>query len=205
MDHNLSGEITDFINFSLKRLVYRSRPIDDDGMINGAFEETVLDFRYHFPEISEENVKNEILRNRILSVFLYRLLKKMHKQGYNDDEKYQIHFLMKVLCGCEIYWTSEIGEGFHVDHGVGVVIGSRCKIGKGFWMHHGCTIGHKSLEDFGEGPKIGNDVILYTNSHILGDITIGDKTVIAANSLVINDVEGNQVVAGNPAKKIKEL
>ena len=111
---------------------------------------------------------------------------------------------MKVLCGCEIYWSTDIGEGFLVRHGLGTVIGSRCKIGKGFWIYQGCTVGHRSLKGIEEGPKIGNDVVLCSHSQILGNITIGDNTIIAANSLVIDDIEGNQLVAGFPAKKIRK-
>lgn len=203
MASNSLMEITNFINFSLQRLMPNPCPINDGGLIDSAFEETVLDFQYHFPEMLKEKVKDDILRNSGgLPVFLYRLAKKMEKQRYEDNFKYQIHFLMKVLCGCEIYWSSEIGEGFQVRHGLGTVIGSRSKIGKGFRIYHGCTVGQKGLKDKKKSPNIGNDVILYTNSQILGGVTIGDNTIIAANSLVINDVEGNQVVAGNPAKPI---
>lgn len=217
MQSNLLMEITSFVNFSLQRLMPNPCLIDDGRLIECAFEETVLDFRYHFTEMLEEEIKKNILRNQGgLTVFLYRLVREMVKQGYKDDLKYQIHFLMKVLCGCEIYWSTEIDVGFYVDHGLGIVIGSRSKIGKGFRIYQGCTVGHMTYsfpnvkpktfipeECKREGPKIGNDVILYANSLILGDITIGDNTIIAANSLVLNDVEGHQMVAGNPAKPVK--
>ena len=63
-----------------------------------------------------EDIQKNILRNQGgLPVFLYRLVREMATQGYEDDIKYQIHFLTKVLCGCEIYWSSEIDEGFYVD------------------------------------------------------------------------------------------
>jgi serine O-acetyltransferase len=199
-------EITNFINFSLQRAIYNSCPIDDGELVESAFKETVLDSRYHSPEISTENVKNNILRNTgWLPVFFYRLLRKMEEQGYEDSLKYQIHFLMKVLCGCEIYWSSEIDEGFYVVHGVGTVIGARSKIGKGFRIYQGCTVGQKDLKHKEKVPKIGNDVTLFSNSQILGDVTIGDNSIIAASSLVINNIEENQLVAGNPAKQIKTL
>lgn len=206
MDRILSEEIAGFINFSLERSVYHSCPIDDYGMIDGAFEETVLDFRYHFPKMSEVEIKDYILRNNGgLPVFLYRLVRKMRKRGYEDDFKFQIHSLMKILCGCEIYWKAEIGEGFLITHGLGTVIGARSKIGKGFWIHNSCIVGQKSLKGVTARPKIGNNVILCANSLILGDITVGDNTIVAANSLVIHNVDGNQIVAGSPAKKIETL
>ncbi len=52
-------------------------------------------------------------------------------------------------------------------------------------------------------PTIGNNVVIYANSVIVGDITIGDNVVIGAGSVVINDVLANCLVAGNPAKVVK--
>ena len=109
METNPRVEITNFINFSLQRLIPNPCLINDDELIESAFEETVLDFRYHFPEKLKEEVKDDILRNSGgLPVFLYRVVKRMGKHGYEDNLRYQMHFLMKVLCGCEIYWSSEI-------------------------------------------------------------------------------------------------
>ena len=197
-------EIKDFINQSLEKLIPGHSPINDSGLIDDAFRETVLDFKYRFSYHTEQTVRNEILRNISgLPVFLYRLVRKMETRKCDDNLKYQIHSLMKILCGCEIYWSAEIGEGLYIDHALGTVIGSRCKIGKGFYIYHGCTVGHKTLDSTGKGPTIGNNVILCSNSQILGDITIGDNVTVGANSLVINDIEGNQVVAGAPAKRIK--
>ena len=202
MKQDFSVEIKNFINFSLEKLIVDPYLFGDE-IIKSAFEETVFDFCYHFPKISQKEVRNSIFRNSAgLPVFLYRLVKKMDKQGYNDDLKYQIHFLMKVLCGCEIYWTTEIGKGFNINHGVGTVIGSRCKIGEGFRIYQGCTVGHKGIKDKEEGPKIGKNVTLFANSQILGKITVGNNVTIGANSLVIHDVESGQFVAGNPAKQI---
>ncbi len=194
--------IFDFINFYIKKFVFQGRLFEDKQIIEEAFNDTVEDFRYHLPKISEKQVACDIIRNSNggLPVFLYRLVRRLDLQEYDDDFKYQIHFLMKILCGCEIYWSTKIGVGFHIDHGFGTVIGSRSSIGKGFWMHHGCTIGHKNMEDIGLGPEIGDDVIVYANSQVLGSIKLGNKVVVAANSLVICDVEDCQIVGGSPSK-----
>ena len=196
-------EIVNFLNFYLKKFLEDPISLEVD-LTDMAFQEAVIDFQFHFPEATASTVQREIFRNRFLSVFLYRLVRRMHLKDYDEKKKYQIHFIMKVLCGAEIYWSADIEEGFHVDHGVGTVIGSRCKIGKGFWIHHGCTVGHKSLKDVGEGPRIGNNVIMYANSHVFGGVTIGDNTTIAANSVVIHDCSANRLVAGNPAKEIRQ-
>ena len=64
---------------------------------------------------------------------------------------------------------------------------------------------HKDLGDLGKAPIIGDDVIMYSNSQVLGPIKVGDRTIIAPNSVLVSDTEGNQMVLGNPAKIVKEL
>ena len=105
----------------------------------------------------------------------------------------QIHSLLKQFCNCEIYFNNEIDEGFYLVHGEGTVIGSRNKIGKGFVIHQGCTIGHKK-NGTGKGNIIGNNVTLYANSSILGELTIGNNVVIGAHILVLNNLEDNSIV-----------
>ena len=93
----------------------------------------------------------------------------------------------------EIYFNNEIGEGFYVVHGQGTVIGSRNKIGKGFVIHQGCTIGHKK-NGAGAGNIIGDNVTLYANSSIIGELNIGNNVTIGAHILVTKDVPDNTVV-----------
>jgi acetyltransferase-like isoleucine patch superfamily enzyme len=51
--------------------------------------------------------------------------------------------------------------------------------------------------------KIGNDVWIGSNSTILGGVTIGDSSIIAAGAVVNRDVPAFSIVAGVPAKVIK--
>ena len=204
MSQLINDELLNFINFSFEKLIPSYIPITDQEIIAKAFNDTILDCRYHHPDDDKLSIKNHILRNTgWLPVFLYRLARVMNESNYSDQSKYQLHFVMKVLCMCEIYWSSEIGVGLRIDHGLGTVIGSRSKIGKGLLIHHGCTIGHKEIYKLVEGPRIGDDVVLCANSQILGNITVGDKTIISANSLLLDSTDGNEIVAGNPAKRIK--
>ncbi|HOK36695.1 MAG TPA: serine acetyltransferase [Paludibacteraceae bacterium] len=99
--------------------------------------------------------------------------------------------------GIDIHPGAEIGEYFMIDHGTGVVIGETSVIGNNVKMYQGVTLGAKSfpLDENGNPikgivrhPKIGNNVIIYSNSTILGNITIGDGAVIGGNLWVDKDV-----------------
>jgi Acetyltransferase (isoleucine patch superfamily) len=53
--------------------------------------------------------------------------------------------------------------------------------------------------------KIGNDVWIGAGAVILPGITIGDRSVVGAGSIVTRDVPSNTIVAGNPARKLRSL
>ena len=99
--------------------------------------------------------------------------------------------------GIDIHPGATIGEYFTIDHGTGVVIGETATIGKNVKMYQGVTLGAKSFPLDAEGnpikgidrhPKIGNNVIIYSNSTILGTIKVGDGAVIGGNLWIDADV-----------------
>ena len=165
----------EFVSFLLQK-VYNPKHIDEK-YIDAALRKTILDAKYHNQQLSDEVIIDKIItNNNELAVFLFRLGSELHRQS-EEALKSQIHWLLKELCGCEIYFNNEIGEGFCVVHGEGTVIGSRNVIGKGFKIHQGCTIGHKR-NGSGNGNSIGNNVTLYANSSIIGELNIGNLGII---------------------------
>jgi lipopolysaccharide O-acetyltransferase len=62
--------------------------------------------------------------------------------------------------------------------------------------------GIRPLKSYG-GVSIGKNVWIGNNVVIVGPVRIGDGAIIAANSVIISNVEPGTMVAGNPAKKVK--
>lgn len=91
--------------------------------------------------------------------------------------------------GIDIHPGAQIGEYFSIDHGTGVVIGETCVIGNHVTLYQGVTLGAKKFTFNEEGlpvntprhPVIEDNVTVYSNSSILGRITIGHDTVIGGN------------------------
>lgn len=180
-----------FVDFLLAK-VYRSKAIPEM-LIQSAFRKTLADVNYHFLNLSKEEVKQRIETNsNELALFLFRLGRELH-ENQMEELKPQIHWLLKELCSCEIYFNNEIDEGFYIVHGEGTVIGSRNKIGKGFKIHQGCTIGHRK-NGVGNGNCIGNNVTMYCNSSIIGELNIGDEVIIGGHVMVHQDVGTNKIV-----------
>jgi serine O-acetyltransferase len=98
--------------------------------------------------------------------------------------------------GVDIHPGAKIGEYFSIDHGTGVVIGETCIIGSHVRLYQGVTLGAKGfkLDDNGiplnvpRHPVLEDYVIVYSNSTILGRITIGHHTIIGGNIWQVNSV-----------------
>lgn len=98
--------------------------------------------------------------------------------------------------GIDIHPGAQIGEYFSIDHGTGVVIGGTAIIGNHVRLYQGVTLGAKSFRFDEEGlpvdiprhPIIEDDVIIYSNTSILGRITIGKGSVIGGNIWLTHDV-----------------
>ena len=112
-----------------------------------------------------------------------------------------LSMIQKQYCGCEIYYSSEIGNNFLLVHGLGTVIGSNVKIGDNCTIYHNVTIGTRYDTDKYK-PQIGNNVIIYSGAKIIGNIKIGNNVVIGTNAVVTKDIPCNEVWVGIPAKRI---
>ncbi|RNL81622.1 serine acetyltransferase [Sinomicrobium pectinilyticum] len=90
----------------------------------------------------------------------------------------------------EIYYSSNIGKSLKINHGIGTIIGARTTIGDNVILHHNVTLGDKN----GGRPTLGNNVIVYPGAVIVGDISIGDNSVVGANSFVDKSYPSNSII-----------
>lgn len=88
----------------------------------------------------------------------------------------------------------------YLQHGFATIITAK-SIGDNVWINQQMTIGHKGES----APVIGNNVRISCGAKILGGVRIGDNVVVGAGAVVVKDVPSNCVVAGVPAKIIKQL
>lgn len=93
----------------------------------------------------------------------------------------------------------EIGGGLFIQHGFSTMISAK-SIGENCWINQQVTIGYNGS---GNPPTIGNGVMITCGAKVLGDIYIGDNSVIGANAVVVKNVDADSVMVGIPAKKIE--
>jgi serine O-acetyltransferase len=108
----------------------------------------------------------------------------------------------RFLTGIEIHPGAQIGEGFFVDHGMGVVIGETSVIGDNVTLYQGVTLGGTSQQKKKRHPTLGNNVVVGVGAQVIGDITIGDNAKVGAGSVVINSVPPNATVVGVPGRVV---
>ncbi|MDO4301388.1 MAG: serine acetyltransferase [Clostridia bacterium] len=156
-------------------------------------------------EYSTSSKKNLIFLRGIYTYFssyLFRVQVQIRNLINTKDIKKRKKLKTRILkyYGISIGCDFSCGKHLMIPHPIGIVIGDGVVMGSNCTIYQGVTIGQKN----GYYPVIGDNVCIYPNSVILGDIKIGNNVVIGAGSVVINDVCDNAIIAGVPAKEIKK-
>ena len=94
----------------------------------------------------------------------------------------------------------KIGGGFMAYHPYATVLNAET-IGENFTCLQCTTLGYGK----GGRPRIGNNVSIGANVVIIGGVNIGDNVIVGAGSVVVKDVPSDCIVAGNPARIIRNL
>ncbi len=106
--------------------------------------------------------------------------------------------------GIDIHPGAEIGRGFFIDHGTGVVIGETCVIGENVRLYQAVTLGAKRFPADEHGhlvkglprhPIVEDDVVIYAGATVLGRITIGRGSTIGGNVWLTQSVPPNSNVS----------
>ncbi|MBL0058985.1 MAG: serine O-acetyltransferase [Elusimicrobia bacterium] len=109
----------------------------------------------------------------------------------------------RVMTGIEIHPGAVIGQGLFIDHGMGVVIGETAEIGPDVTLYQGVTLGGTTLAKGKRHPTLAEGVVVGAGAKILGAVTIGERSRIGANAVVVKNVPADSVVVGVPGEIIK--
>lgn len=115
---------------------------------------------------------------------------------YHTSRKYHYSFKLGLQIGLH-----SCDYGIRIYHYGHIVINGGARIGKNLSIYPGVTIGQVAGDSY-KTPIIGDNVWIYANAMVQGNITVGDNVIVAPNSVVTHDVPNNAIVAGVPAKII---
>ena len=132
----------------------------------------------------------------VLATIVYRLAHELHRLDVPLIPRMMTEHA-HAHTGIDIHPGAQIGHSFFIDHGTGVVIGATCEIGDRVRLYQGVTLGAKSFPKRAGGtlikgkkrhPIVGDDVIVYAGSTILGRVTVGEGSVIGGNVWLTHSV-----------------
>ncbi|HIJ82898.1 MAG: Serine acetyltransferase [Magnetococcales bacterium] len=135
------------------------------------------------------------------AVFGYRLAHGLWQRGWFLLARVISH-VARFFTGIEIHPAAQIGQGFFIDHGMGVVIGETTEIGDNVTLYHGVTLGGTSWQKGKRHPTIKDGVIIGAGAKVLGPLTVNANARIGSNAVVVDDVPENSTVVGIPGRVI---
>ena len=140
------------------------------------------------------------------AIVYYRVAHLLYEMGYKLCARI-ISEEAHSKTGIDIHPAANIAVPFFIDHGTGIVIGETTVINKRVRMYQGVTLGAVSVPNAREihgvkrHPTIGDDVTIYANATILGDIKVGNDVVVGSNTYIREDIPPHTTVK-NPKPEL---
>ncbi len=138
------------------------------------------------------------------AVLLFRIAAACRRAGLRPVSR-ALYFLNVVLFGAALHPAAKVGPGLVIGHPSGIGWGQFFVCGRNATITAGVRFGGSgSAEPHRQGhPTLGDDVIMLDGAKAMGPVTIGDRAVIAANTLVLKDVPAEAIMVGQPARIAK--
>lgn len=134
--------------------------------------------------------------------------------------RYILDRRLKMAFSCDI--GDNLPDSTKMPHPIGIVIANESEVGENVKIYQNVTIGanignernvniYKKLasveknkdKDKDSYPTIGDNVIIYSGAAIIGEIDIGENSIIGTNSVVKKDIPPNSIAVGTPAEVIQ--
>ena len=142
-----------------------------------------------------------LLYSGVRALISYRFSHWLHKKKLFFLARY-VSQRSRKKTGIEIHPAAQIGRGFFIDHGMGVVIGETVEIVDNCTIYQGVTLGGTGKDRGKRHPTIGNNVMICAGAKVLGPLKVGDNCKIAAGAVVLCELPANSTAVGVPARVV---
>jgi serine O-acetyltransferase len=131
----------------------------------------------------------------------HRLAHFLWERGRQEFALY-LQSRVSAVLQVDIHPAVPMGRGIFFDHGTGIVIGGTAVVDDDVSILQGVTLGGTGKEKGDRHPKIRRGVLIGAGAKILGNIEVGEGSLVAAGSVVLKPVPPHTTVAGVPAKVV---
>ena len=150
----------------------------------------------------EDFVVENDCRNSAIPLLDMKNIKARIEPGAFIRDKVEIGDNAVIMMGAIINIGAVIGEGSMID--MGAVLGGRATVGKNCHIGAGTVLAGVIEPPSAQPVIVEDDVVIGANAVVLEGCRIGKGAVVAAGAVVVDDVPAGVVVAGFPAKIIKD-
>ncbi|WP_419955147.1 serine O-acetyltransferase [Neobacillus niacini] len=140
-----------------------------------------------------------LLHRGLQAIMFYRLNNFLWVKGFRNLSRLLMN-LNTFITGAEIHPAALIKGGLKIHHTSGVVIGYGTILEENVTIFSDVVFGEKGgKKDTGNYPKVESNSIVYSGAKIVGDIIVGNNSIIGANSVLTKSVPPFSLVFGNPS------
>ncbi len=151
-----------------------------------------------------------LLYPHLHALWLYRLAHHWYLKGYRFGPRFISLLARFISSGIDIHPGAVIGKRFFIDHGSGVVIGETAVVGDDVMLYHQVTLGAtgwwkdmRRAPGSKRHPTIENGVVIGSGAAVLGPITVGARSKVGAQALVIESIPPDSIVLGHAGAIIR--
>lgn len=131
-------------------------------------------------------------------LYLYFLANTIWRHEKDGAACTRLFLLNKALNGIDLFYEIEMPRIFFIGHSVGIVL-AKATYGDYLVLYQNSTVG----KNHGDAPVLGEGVVMYPNTAIIGRSTIADRTYLSQGVSVINrDTPGNCVAYAGPGSDL---
>lgn len=156
------------------------------------------------------SVAEVLLYPHLHALWLYRLAHRGYLKGRRFSPRLISLIGRFISSGIDIHPGATIGRRFFIDHGSGVVIGETAVIGDDVMLYHQVTLGAtgwwkdmRRPHGAQRHPTIEDGVVIGSGAAVLGPITVGARSKIGAQALVIESIPPDSIVLGHAGAIIR--
>ncbi|PFG06903.1 2,3,4,5-tetrahydropyridine-2,6-dicarboxylate N-acetyltransferase [Bacillus sp. es.034] len=172
------------------------------GVVFGEWSELSAILEENKDKIEDYVVEND-RRNSAIPLLDLKDVKARIEPGAVIRDQVEIGDNAVIMMGAMINIGSVVGPGTMID--MNVVLGGRATVGKNCHIGAGAVLAGVIEPPSAKPVVIEDDVVIGANAVVLEGVTVGKGAVVAAGAIVVDDVAPYTVVAGTPAKKLKDI